>query len=991
MSPKILSFFFILFAGLFCFQLQAQPTWTFDPFGREKKPEEFKEKKLGSEKTADKKFTKFRRFTQNTISHYNFYFNANNKINTIIENARAANKDDYTKLLAFYPYSMENTASQQVELDSVIYKATAGILLHDLRTDWVDNMYLLIGKAYFFRKTFDTAALTFQFINYNLFPRKKGEDDSRVVGGNVAASGSMLSIADKEKRNLMERTFTIPQSRNDALIWLARTYIEAGDYSEASSLINILHNDSNVPERLKDDLEEMSAYLFYKQEMYDSAAPHLEKAITNAASFQDKSRWQFLLAQLYEINHSYGKASEYYALSAKNTTDALMDIFAHLNDAKMASGNGDTKEVDANIADLLKMAKKDKYEAYRDIVYNSAGQLALQKPDTTNAEEYFKQSIKYSGTNMPYRNKSFLSLANISYNQRDYKNAKSYYDSVNVSDPSVVDDTAFIESRKSVLGKVVSLIAIINKEDSVQKIALMKPADRDALIKQMVKKYKKDNSIPEDNSGGSAPISFSNQPNTSIDLFSSTAKGDWYFYNANLKAKGYSDFKTQWGKRANTDNWRRKAAADVAIKNINANINVDAVSTDTASTEGKSGADKLVPFSFDALMADIPLTKEQLDSSNARIASSMLALALVFRNELLDYAEAIRVYEEYLDRFKGKPEDAEVYLGLSYCYGKIGDNAKAEYYKNQLLKEYAGSKSAAALTNPQSLQETKQSIEETKKYEKIYGLFMEGKFAEALSLKKSTDSVLGKSYWTPQLLYIEAVYYVHERKDSLAIAVLNDIVSLYPQSSLKEKAERLADVVSRRAEIESYLSNLQVSRVEEEKIIISEPKQVVVQKSPDRDQQVQIKSMQSSNRTSIALDSIKNIPSMENAGFLLQPDKPHMVAMLLEKVDAVYVNEVVNAFNRFDHENPLYKNVVIKKDVLDGTRSLLLFSTFDDSGAALEYFEKLKKSAPSSISWLQPSKYSFIIITENNLKLLKENKDLNGYKTLLNSQYSNKF
>jgi len=54
---SILSLFVMIsFSGM------AQPTWTFDPFGKEKKPKEFEEKKLGSEKTADKKFTKLRRF-----------------------------------------------------------------------------------------------------------------------------------------------------------------------------------------------------------------------------------------------------------------------------------------------------------------------------------------------------------------------------------------------------------------------------------------------------------------------------------------------------------------------------------------------------------------------------------------------------------------------------------------------------------------------------------------------------------------------------------------------------------------------------------------------------------------------------------------------------------------------------------------------------------------------------------------------------------------
>jgi len=132
----------------------AQPTWTLDPFGKEKKSEQFEERKLGSEKTADKKFTGTRHFLQNNITHYNYYFNANNKVNNVVERAKMSNKDDYSRLLAFYPYTLDATATQKTDLDSVIYSCTAGILLHDLRNDWIDNMYLLIGKSYFYKKDF---------------------------------------------------------------------------------------------------------------------------------------------------------------------------------------------------------------------------------------------------------------------------------------------------------------------------------------------------------------------------------------------------------------------------------------------------------------------------------------------------------------------------------------------------------------------------------------------------------------------------------------------------------------------------------------------------------------------------------------------------------------------------------------------------------------------------------------------------------------------
>ncbi|MEO6583130.1 MAG: tetratricopeptide repeat protein, partial [Ferruginibacter sp.] len=380
----------------------AQPTWTIDPFGKEKKPEKYEDKKLGSEKTADKKFTPVRKFIQNNVSHYNYYFNATNKINAVIERAKLAQNDDFSKLLSFYPYSFENTKSQQVELDSVIYKSTAGILLHDLRSNWVDNFYLLIGKAYFLREELDSAALTFQFINYNLFPRKKQEDDTRVVGANESAKNSVISIANKEDRNFIDKTFTKPPSRNDALVWLTRTLIDKKEYGDAAGLINILNNDPNLPSRLRNDLEEVSAYLYYDQGNYDSAAFHLEKGLSASDNKQDKARSEYLLAQLFERSRQFDKASEYYNKASKHTVNPVMDIFAHLQDAKMFRENGNAKEMQQSISRLLTMAKKDKYRAYRDIIYYSTAQLSVQQPDTLSGIALYNRSLLYNDNNVLY-------------------------------------------------------------------------------------------------------------------------------------------------------------------------------------------------------------------------------------------------------------------------------------------------------------------------------------------------------------------------------------------------------------------------------------------------------------------------------------------------------------------------------------------------------------------------------------------------------------
>jgi len=315
MLKRIFLLVFLLCATCrFLNTIEAQaPTWTIDLLGKEKKPAQFQDRKLGSEKMAEKKFTFLRHFFQNNFTHYNYYYNTNNKIKIVIERAKEIQKDDYGVLLSFYPYSLENTASQKTELDSALLKSTAGILLHDLRNDWIDNMYLLMGKAFYYRKDFDSAAATFQFINYNLFPRKKNEDDDRIIGTSNASTKSRISIANNETTSLFKKITSLPPSRNDALIWMARTFIEQDELGESASLINTLQNDPNLPIRLKDDLEEVNAYWFYKQNIYDSTAVHLQKSLSNAESKQDRARSEFLLAQLYELTNQYNKASQFYS------------------------------------------------------------------------------------------------------------------------------------------------------------------------------------------------------------------------------------------------------------------------------------------------------------------------------------------------------------------------------------------------------------------------------------------------------------------------------------------------------------------------------------------------------------------------------------------------------------------------------------------------------------------------------------------------------
>ncbi|MDB5222215.1 MAG: hypothetical protein JWN83_882 [Chitinophagaceae bacterium] len=970
---------------LFCYMAPAFSQLGNITFDMQKdKPEKFKNKTLKSETTGDKKFTLKKRISQNTVSHYNYYFNAHNKLNDVIERARISNKDDYGKLLPFYGYSLTTTAAQKTELDSVIYKATAGILLHDLRSDWVDNLYLLIGKSYLFQKEFDSAAMTFQFINYNLFPRKrKGDDFPPVVGTNENAGGNSISIASKENNSIANKAFNRPPSRNDALVWQIRTYIEQDEYTDAAGLINTLQNDQNFPARLKADLEEVNAYWFYKQKMFDSTAAHLEKALSAAEDKQDKARWEYLLAQLFEITKQPEKASQYYTKAMRHTTDPLLDIYANLNNAKIYRSN-DPKEFNNTIDNLIRMAKKDKYDAYRDIVYYSAGELALQKPDTAAAEFLFRKSLSYNELNTAYKNRAYLQLADIAFNKKDYKNASAFYDSLQLTDDVLIGRVKEIEDRKNALSKIVEKINIIEREDSLQHIAMLSANEREIFLKDLLKKMRKEKGLKDIDANLSPSSVFDNSQNQSIDLFgSNNTKGDWYFYNASMKSRGFTEFKSRWGNRLNVDNWRRNASTTTIANNINpANNNLTALDNKTPVINTE--------LSYDGLLSNVPLTAEKLNASNVLVGASLFELGKLYQNNLEDYNMAVQTYETSLQRFPNNLYDGELYLNLIYCYQKLGNLSKASYYKNLLTTNFRNSKSAQIITNPQSVKQGAKDPAATKRYENIYTLFIEGQFEKAVQDKKSADSVYGNNYWNPQLLYIESVYYIKQNQDSQAIATLNNIITLYPTSPMKDKAATMIDVLNRRKQIEGYLTSLNIKRYDEDKpvVINDEP----AEKKPiQTNKPVQPKTVVPEEKKEVVQPQPIKPQPITNGTFTFIEEEAQNVVMILDKVDPVYISEARNAFNRYNREKFSGQPIEITKDAVDKDRNILIFSKFPDANAAIIYADRLKKNAPAEISWLPANKYFFLIISDANLQVLKVNKDLPGYIKLLNTKYPGKF
>lgn len=956
------------------------------------KPKKYENRKLGSEKTGEKKFKFTRKVYQNTVTHYNYYFNANNRLNDLVDRAKASFKDDYSQLLPFYNYSLDVTSQDKAELDSIIYKCTAGILLHDLRNSWIDNMYLLLAKAYFFRKDQDSADLTLQYINFSFAPKEDGGYDIP-IGSNASNETGEFSISTKEKNSIWNKLTSRPPSRNESFIWQIRNHIEKDELPEAAGVIEILRSDPNFPKRLHTDLEEVLAYWFYKQNVYDSAASHLSNALNEASTGQERARWEYLIAQMYQLSNKYEEAVDYYNRSIKHTTDPVMDVYARLNSIRV--NKSEKKDyLQDNIDALHQMARRDKYDNYRDIIYYAAATIELERKNYANAQSDLLKSVKYSTNNPPQRSQSFLLLGDMNFDQKKYTPAYNFYDSVEVNALGKTEDRERVESRRPALKTIAENTLSLNMQDSLQALAKLPADQRDAVIKKIAKQLRKAQGLKEDD----ASVASTNpavQQQQAADLFSSNDKSnDFYFYNASTKAKGFSEFKSKWGQRPNVDNWRRQSSI---TRQNPALTNIDNTANGAASAANIQ--DKSAAISFESLLANVPLTEQKMTESNKTVFDALNTLAQTFINKLEDYPSAIQAYEEILRRFPNTPNKEEILFNLANAYQKVGDKEKTDFYKKELIASAPNGKLTKLMQNPSLAKNNQQASPATRKYEEIYNLFIEGNFSRAVAEKKVADSLYGNSYWTPQLLFIEAIYYVKQKDDSTAIKVLTNLTSLYSSNPLAARAKTMIDVLKRRTQIEDYLTKLDVTRSEAartsmpvDNTIAAAPKEIKPSTTPVVEDKKITNVIKPEAPPVAKKDTVITQPTVVVKSFTFVPADPQYVVVVMDKVDEVYASEARNAFNRYNREKFYNKPITMSGLKLDDRYSLVLEGPFADAKAAVDYVDVVKPIAGSRIiPWLSVDKFSFIIISSANLDLLKNNKDMTAYRQLLMQAFPGKF
>jgi TolA-binding protein len=612
-----------------------------------------------------------------------------------------------------------------------------------------------------------------------------------------------------------------------------------------------------------------------------------------------------------------------------------------------------------------------------------AAQMELERNNIAGAKQLLEKAAKYDRGNSSQRNKAYLTLAELAFANKDYRQAYNFYDSVRLDDPALKDVDAII-AKKEMLGNMATQVEIMKRQDSLQRIAGLPEEERKQFVTKLLKELRRQAGLKET---GNEPLTSGFGP-TQLDIFSMTqsSKGEWYFYNTALRTKGAQDFKARWGNRPNVDNWRRMQGV-MNQKNVNRADLTNNLNTGNPN----NGAPQAQELTFENLYNNLPLTPDRLKLSNDSIQNALFALGKILAEGIEDCDGVITIYEQLRNNFPEFGKMDEVLFHLYYCYDKNGDHAKAAQLKAELSTKYPGNNLTAIVMTGKD-PKAEQKNEATKTYENIYDLFIEGKFDDAVAQKKIADSIYGENYWSPQLLYIESVYYIKQQNDSTAISELKKLQNKYPGTPLAEKATTMINVLGRRKQIEEELTNL---KIEEPRPGVR--KQVIIVDSvATRPQAIKAD-------TATVKKPVTNLPAKNDSivtkktakpilAFSFNAAAPHYVMIILNKVDVVFGNEAKNAFARYNSETFYNKSFELSNIPLDADNKLVLIKPFDNAQAAIDYINKVKpKAANEIVPWLKADKYSFSIITDQNLEVLKANPDLTAYKLFLDQNLPGKF
>lgn len=971
---------------------------------------------------------------QDITSHYNAYFNTNEKLNNTLKTVEAGHKDKFDSVIAVYFYNdPKDFAASTADLDDIIKRTTMAIQLHNI-SNWSDDHMLLIGISSYLKGDYDKASGSFKYITTEF---KEGVDYVKVMKGLGKRVGKYVKAKKKVKKpefkevvqadgtKKLEKVDNRPEyslwvhepARAEALIWLIKTYTRTGHFDDASSVVTFVRNDDKFYKNLDPDLELADADLQVSSKNYKGAIAPLEKYLGFKKIKKNKKkrvRPLFVLAQCYEAIGNNTKAIATYKQVLKSRPNYDMEFYAKLKMARIGRGAGAGNGEMRNL--LARMAKDGKYKDYYDQIYYELALLSLLDNNKDEARKFLHKSIDNSTSNDDQKALSYLKLAELDYNDENYVSSKFYYDSTLTFMAKNDQRYPDLEERDKVLDNLVKQLNIIAEEDSLQKLAALPEAQRQRAIKDaLARKEREEEEKKEAEETAKQQQQLENFKGNNPQNPQQQQQGpvsNWYFYNTAARATGYNDFIKKWGRRKLEENWRRKNKSSVSSDET-----VDGNAVDTVTTEVKKEEPKGTPE--EQMEAALPTSPEKLEKSNDRLVDAYFAAGTIYKDGLDAYDKAQVMFETLVNRFPKNKVLLESYYYLYLIAQKLNNATLAESYKAKILAEFPESVIAKILKDPNYVNASRAKEQEINAYyESAYNDFAGNRLDSAWLKAKLSDVQFKPNPLAPKFELLLALILAKQNRLADYVQALNKIINKSTDLEVKKTASDLLAALNKSdlpqidlsqdtlrrdslnaiykvsdlgsVPLDNYRNTKPDSTVNEMQAQLDKAKEAAKQKGVD----VKVDSTAKAavpevKDTAVAKPSGPVVAVEDTTSPYVRNDAAVHLFVVYIKDPAVSANATtsvvvkLSAFNSTQFEN---NHLQTKSVLIDSKNKLINVRQFKSRAEAMDYYNIVSKQ-DQLFSDMQPAQYEITVMSTINFATLLSLKDIDVYQKFFRRVY----
>ena len=726
------------------------------------------------------------RFWHSFKARYNTYYNGSLAyIDGSLEKENG-NKDNFTEIIPLY--TVANKQSRELgksNFDRAIEKSQKTIKLHSIkrRPEWTKNRrktekdiewlsrreynpflwraWMLMGRSQFHKGAFDEAASTFAY---------------------------------------MGRLYhTQPAIYAKSRAWLAKCYIEEGWIYDAEDVIRGMERDSiHWSARKEWDYTYADYYIHIGD--YKKAIPHLRQVIRHEMRRKQRAREWYLMGQLHAALGNRPEAMKAFRHVLRQNPPYEVEFNARIAMTEVMADSQAKKM----IGRLKRMAASDKNKDFLDQVYYAIGNIHMARRDTTQAITAYERGVAKATRTGIEKGVLLLRLGDIYWDMERYSDAQRCYgEAIGLLDKERKDYEQ-LSNRSKVLDQLVPYTDAVHLQDSLQSLARMSEADRNAAIdrtiaelkrKEREERRKQQEQEAQETISKNGGNNMAQQRPNAAQQNQQNKNAQWYFYNPMAVSQGKTAFQKQWGKRENVDNWQRVNKTVVAMAGeeqemsqhqLDSIARAEAVADSLAQIADSAQND---PHRREYYLAQIPFTQEQMEASNKTIEDGLYNSGVIFKDKLDNLTLSEKQLRRLVDNYPDYEGTADAFYHLYLLYMRKHEPRTADEYVERLKQQYPDNEWTTLLSDPHYVENARFGIAiEDSLYAATYDAFKASRYSDVTANVEISNRRYPLGANRDKFIFIGGLGKLNEGDAEGCIADMKTVVEKYPQSGVAQMA-----------------------------------------------------------------------------------------------------------------------------------------------------------------------------------------------------------